>query len=335
MLMGSKSEMKIKILITGVAGFIGYHLTKKYLDNGYSIYGIDNIDNYYDIHIKNKRLKILKKYKNFQFFKIDITKKKKLDFFFNKIKPKLVIHLAAQAGVRYSLENPEKYFSSNILGFFNILDLLKKYQIKKFIFASSSSVYGNTSKLPMVETQPTDTPESFYASTKKANEIMAYSYSKNYNIHTICLRFFTVYGPFGRPDMSLFKFTKSILSKRRINLFNKGNHYRDFTYIDDVVKSIYLVSKKLYLIKKLNYYEIFNIGNSRPIFLKTFLNKLSKILDNKPNIKYALIQKGDVLDTYANTKKIYSFIKFKPLTSIDKGLSHFVKWYNSFYNIKK
>jgi len=274
-------------------------------------------------------LKKLKKKKNFFFKKLDICKKKSLDNLFKQHKFKIVINLAAQAGVRYSILDPDTYFKNNILGFYNILDVSRLYKVKHFIFASSSSVYGNIKKFPIKEEYNTDFPQSFYAASKKSNEVIAFSYSSIYNMPISGLRFFTVYGPYGRPDMSLFKFTKAMLNNVKLQLFNNGNHIRDFTYIDDVVESIIKISKKRP--KTSIPYSIFNIGSNNPQKLMKFLKVISSNLNIKPKIQYKSMQKGDVYKTHANVNKLFKEIKFKPKTPINVGIKKFIKWYKYYY----
>ena len=320
----------MKILVTGCAGFIGFHTSLKLIESqNNKIIGIDNLNAYYDINLKKDRLKKLKKNKNFFFKKLDICKKKSLDNLFKQHKFKIVINLAAQAGVRYSILDPDTYFKNNILGFYNILDVSRLYKVKHFIFASSSSVYGNIKKFPIKEEYNTDFPQSFYAASKKSNEVIAFSYSSIYNMPISGLRFFTVYGPYGRPDMSLFKFTKAMLNNVKLQLFNNGNHIRDFTYIDDVVESIIKISKKRP--KTSIPYSIFNIGSNNPQKLMKFLKVISSNLNIKPKIQYKSMQKGDVYKTHANVNKLFKEIKFKPKTPINVGIKKFIKWYKYYY----
>jgi len=320
----------MKILVTGCAGFIGFHTSLKLIESqNNKIFGIDNLNAYYDINLKKDRLKKLKKNKNFFFKKLDICKKKSLDNLFKQHKFKIVINLAAQAGVRYSILDPDTYFKNNILGFYNILDVSRLYKVKHFIFASSSSVYGNIKKFPIKEEYNTDFPQSFYAASKKSNEVIAFSYSSIYNMPISGLRFFTVYGPYGRPDMSLFKFTKAMLNNVKLQLFNNGNHIRDFTYIDDVVESIIKISKKRP--KTSIPYSIFNIGSNNPQKLMKFLKVISSNLNIKPKIQYKSMQKGDVYKTHANVNKLFKEIKFKPKTPINVGIKKFIKWYKYYY----
>ena len=279
-------------LITGSAGFIGFHLSKKLLSEGFNVLGVDNLNNYYDQKIKQDRNNILKKYKNYRFNKIDIKDYKKLDRIFKKNSIHGVVNLAAQAGVRYSLKNPRSYIENNINGFFNILELSKKYRVKKFIYASTSSIYGLQKKFPLKENFNTDNPIQLYAATKKSNELMATSYSHLYKMDTIGLRFFTVYGPWGRPDMALFKFTKNIIKGKPIEVFNKGKHERDFTYVDDIVNGIFNIINN----KKSRFgAKIFNIGNGKKIKLLKYIQLIEKNLDRKSKKKFLPLQKGDVI----------------------------------------
>ena len=283
----------MNILITGCAGFIGFHLSFKLLKNkNYKVIGIDNIDNYYDVNLK-KRLKELNKNKKFSFYKINITNNNKISDLFKKKSIDCVIHLAAQAGVRYSIEDPSKYLDTNIVGFFNIMEQCKENKIRHFLFASTSSVYGDNKNFPLQEHDINNKPLSFYAATKLSNEVMAYSYSNIYRLPITGLRFFTVYGPFGRPDMALYKFAKAIKESKFIKLFNGGNHIRDFTYIDDVVSAIILLIKNPP--KKRIPYEIYNIGSSRPETLRNYLSKLENLLGKKAKIKKLKLQKRGCL----------------------------------------
>ncbi len=318
-----------KILITGNCGFIGFHLSNLLLNKNYAVYGIDSINSYYDIDLKKKRLQQLKKYKNFKFYKLDISKKEKVLSNFNKNKYDIVIHLAAQAGVRFSVQNPDEYVKSNLIGFFNILDSVRIIKAKHFLFASTSSVYGKSKKFPLKEDYNTDKPLSFYSATKKSNEVMAYSYSNIYNIPTTCLRFFTVYGPFGRPDMSLYKFTDAIINNNFLELFNSGKHVRDFTYIDDVVSAIDKLLSKI----PMNFppYQVYNIANSRPQKLKYFLKLIEKKIGKKAKIKMKPLQLGDTYKTHADNKKLIRKIGNLKTTSIENGISKFVEWFLKYY----
>ena len=320
----------MKILVTGCAGFIGFHLCN-YLakKNNYFVYGIDNLNNYYDISLKKKRLNILKKKNNFLFKKIDIIKENSINTFFKNNKIDIIYHLAAQAGVRYSISSPRTYLESNIVGFFNILEVSRKFKIKHLLFASSSSVYGTQNIFPLKEDNNTDKPDSFYAATKKSNEVMAYSYSNIYNLKVTALRFFTVYGPFGRPDMALFKFSQNILKNKKIDLYNRGNHERDFTFIDDVVYKIYKLLDKPS--KKLVPYQVFNIGNGKPEKLSNFIKEIERSTKLKAKKNLLPFQKGDVHKTHASTLKINKILGKNKKTTIKEGISKFIIWFKKYY----
>ena len=319
------------ILITGSAGFIGYHVTKKILNKNIKVIGIDNINNYYDINLKKNRIKDLKKNKKFFFYKVDLSNYKKIDNIVKNKKIKIIIHLAAQAGVRYSIKNPRIYFKSNLEGFFNILEISRHNNIKHLIYASTSSVYGDSKKFPLSEINRTDEPLSFYAATKKSNEVMAHSYSYIYKLPCTGVRFFTVYGPFGRPDMALFKFTKNILNNHPIELYNKGNHFRDFTYVDDIVDGIYSLIKKQS--KKSIPYEIFNIGNGTPKKLLDYLKHIEKNLNKISKTKKLPLQTGDIVKTHSNINKLKKYTGYKPKTNIKIGIQKFIEWYKDYYRI--
>lgn len=313
----------MNILITGCAGFIGFHCSKEFLEKKNKVYGIDIINDYYDKKIKFKRLKILRNNKNFIFKKINLCDEKKLKNFLNKKKIHLVIHLAAQAGVRYSLINPKKYIDSNINAFFNLLEIMKEKNIKNLIYASSSSVYGNSKKFPLQEKMSTSKQISLYGATKKFNEILAYYYFQMFNISSYGLRFFTAYGPYGRPDMSIFKFCKKMLNGNSIDVYNNGNHERDFTFISDVVESIYKLSFKI----KKNHYEIINIAGGNKVKLLYLISLLEKFLNKKAKIKFLKLQKGDVVRTLADNKKLKKMITFVPKVKIEDGLKKFCEWF--------
>ena len=319
----------MKILVTGVAGFIGFHLARRLIKNKFLVFGIDNLNDYYDVNLKKNRIKELIKNNNFNFFKIDLTNKKEIQKILSINKIKYIVNLAAQAGVRYSIENPEAYFKSNLEGFFNILELSRKNKIKHLIFASTSSVYGNNTKFPLIEKMRTDKPLSFYAATKKSNEVMAYSYANIYQLPSTALRFFTVYGPYGRPDMSLFKFTKSIIDNKKIELFNYGNHTRDFTYIDDIISGISGIIEKPSQDKIP--YNCFNIGGGKSNRLKTFLDLIEKNLGKKAKIKNLPLQIGDVKKTHASIKALSKYSFYQPKTNIKKGIKDFISWYKKYY----
>ena len=342
-----KKLKKDKILITGSAGFIGFHVSKFFLEKNYKVYGIDNLNNYYDVKLKNDRIKLLKNnFKNFKFSKIDISNKKSLEKLFKKNSFDKVINLAAQAGVRYSINNPDAYVKSNLVGFCNLIELSKKNKIKHFIYASTSSVYGMNKKQPLSEKDNVDHPIQFYAATKRANELIAHSYSHLFNLPTTGLRFFTVYGPWGRPDMALFLFTKNILNNKPIKVFNNGNHIRDFTYVDDVAKSVFYISKKIPQnnIKKQSKYlpsessapfRVLNIGNNNPINLMSYINEIEKRLNRNSKKRYLSLQRGDIKQTLADNKKIKKLINFKPNTPVKHGVNKFIDWYLDYYNYEQ
>tara|TARA_Y200000002_G_C22681983_1_gene664466 strand:+ start:706 stop:1671 length:966 start_codon:yes stop_codon:yes gene_type:complete len=320
----------MKILVTGCAGFIGFHLTKKLCEfKKYRVYGIDNLNTYYDLKLKKDRLKILQRNKLFKFFKIDISNNKKISENFSSNKYDIVIHLAAQAGVRYSITNPETYIRSNLIGFYNVIENSKKIKIKHFIFASSSSVYGDQKRMPFKEEYKCERPLSFYAATKISNENLAFSYSNIFDLNCTGLRLFTVYGPYGRPDMALYKFTTAIFQNKKIELFNNGIHSRDFTYIDDAVNAIFKIVESPKL-KKLNF-EILNIASGKKIKLLKFLEVLEKEIGINAKIKKIKIQKGDVLNTFANISKLSKIISYKPSSSLESGIKNYIDWYKSYY----
>ena len=340
-----KTNKKI-ILVTGCAGFIGFHLSKKLLNNKHRVIGIDNINSYYGTKIKYDRLKILKQFKKkFIFFKIDLKNKNKLERIFNKYRINYVVNLAAQAGVRYSLINPDAYIDSNIRGFFNILDVVKKFNIKHFVYASTSSVYGMNKKIPFSEDHSVDHPLQLYAATKRSNELIAHAYSNIYKIPTTGLRFFTVYGPWGRPDMALYIFVKKILENKKIEIFNFGKHVRDFTYVDDIIKGIQKVifkaPKQNNKIKTLKSsfssspFRILNIGNSKSVRLMDFIVEIEKNLNKKAKKKYLPLQKGDVVGTLSDTRKIKKLVGYKSNYNYKNGIKKFIDWYLEYYNYKK
>jgi UDP-glucuronate 4-epimerase len=333
-----------KILITGTAGFIGFHLSNLLLKNGYNVIGIDNLNDYYDVNLKIDRVKILEKQENYEFIKMDLKDKKNIDELFEKNNFDYVINLAAQAGVRYSIENPYAYVDSNLIGFVNILEACRNNPVKHLIYASSSSVYGGNKVAPFSTNHNVDHPVSLYAATKKSNELMAHTYSHLYNIPTTGLRFFTVYGPWGRPDMAYFSFTNNIMSGKPIKVFNHGNMERDFTYIDDIVEGIYKLLNKIPQ-KNKNWdetkddlsssfapYKIYNIGNNKPVKLMDFINTLEDKIGKQAEKIYMDMQPGDVFRTYADTTDLENEIGFKPSTTIDEGLANFAKWYKEYYN---
>ena len=339
---------KKTILITGAAGFIGYHLCKRLINSEHIIIGIDNMNSYYDPILKKERLKDLesslkKEYKNFFFIHCDLDNELKLESIFTKFNPNIVVNLAAQAGVRYSIENPKSYIKSNLVGFCNLIQLSREYKVENFIYASSSSVYGGNQKLPFKENDEVNHPVSLYAATKKSNELIAHSYSHLYQIPTTGLRLFTVYGPWGRPDMAPMIFTKSIIEKKPLKIFNNGNMSRDFTFIDDVVEIIIrIINKPAY--PNLNFirnnpepstswspYRIFNIGNNKSCSLMNFISLLEEELNIEAIKEFFPMQQGDVEDTFADSSAVEDWTGFKPNTSLRKGIRIFVKWYKDFY----
>ena len=326
----------MKILITGIAGFIGFSLAKTLLDKNHIVYGIDNINNYYDVKLKKKRLFFLKDIykKKFKFNKIDISNTKNINSYFVGKKFDKVFHLAAQAGVRYSLFHPEKYLDSNLIGFSNIIFNCKKKKIKDFIYASSSSVYGANKKVPYKESDKVSSPLQYYAATKISNEAIAESYSRLYKIRCTGLRFFTVYGPWGRPDMALFKFVKNIFNNKSINIYNRGYHYRDFTYIDDVIYLTIKISKSKKFFNKKNYHRILNIGTGNPEPLKKYLNIIENKIGKRAKVKNLEIQKGDMVKTYACVKKLKKIVNIKNRINLEKGISNFVEWYKDYHKLK-
>ena len=326
----------MNILITGSAGFIGMSVSEHFLKKKFSVVGIDNLNTYYDLKLKNNRIKNLKKYKKFNFFKIDLKNNKdKLDKIIKKYKIKTILHFAAQANIRYSLKNPDAYINSNIIGFYNLLEACKKNKIQNLIYASSSSVYGNSykQKKSFDEKINTDMPKNLYAATKKFNEILAYSYSDLFNFNCVGLRFFTVYGPWGRPDMAPFIFLNSILKKKQINIFNNGKMQRDFTYIDDVVEAVFKLTIKVKNSKS-KIQEIFNIGRGKGVNLLKFVKYMEDILNIKSKKKFLPLQQGDMIITKSNINKIRRLIKVKPNTNLKYGLTKFIDWYTKYYNVK-
>jgi UDP-glucuronate 4-epimerase len=332
----------MKIFITGSSGFIGFHLSQKLLDKGHIVQGFDSMNNYYDVKLKKKRYQILKKYKNFLFKKGNIENKKTLANVILRFKPKIIIHLAAQAGVRYSIEKPRVYLDSNIIGTYNIIELAKKVNVNHLLIASSSSVYGANKKLPFREIDKTETQLSIYAATKKSTESIAHSYSNIWNVPITMLRFFTVYGPWGRPDMALFKFVKGIINKKKIDIYNQGKMYRDFTYIDDIVKGVIGLINKPPNLKQLGKikndslssvapFRIVNIANTHKIYLLDFINQLEKELGTKAIRNYMPMQKGDVKTTLSDTTLIKKLTGYNPKTNYKTGIKEFIKWYLNEY----
>ena len=330
------------IFITGTAGFIGFHLAKSLLDKGYKIHGYDGMTDYYDVNLKNARHKILLKNPNFIATEGMLEDNEKLDEIADKFQPDIIIHLAAQAGVRYSLENPKAYINSNIVGTFNVMEISRKQKIKHLLMASTSSVYGANSNMPFTENEKADTQLTMYSATKKANESMAHSYSHLWKIPTTMFRFFTVYGPWGRPDMALFKFVNGIINNKPIDIYNNGEMYRDFTYVDDLVNGIKLladipptIEKNISEIDSLSPvapFRIVNIGNSNKIKLIDFINAIEENLGKKAIKNFMPMQKGDVHATWADASLLKSITNYKPQTNFKDGIDNFIKWYRQFYN---
>ncbi|ADI00515.1 NAD-dependent epimerase [Salisediminibacterium selenitireducens] len=335
----------MNILVTGAAGFIGMYLSKRLMDEGQQVIGVDNINDYYETQLKKDRLALLEEYDQFSFYKVDLADRNSFNQIFKDNKIDIVINLAAQAGVRYSIENPHAYVDSNLVGFVNVLEACRHYDVKHLIYASSSSVYGANQKMPFATTDEVNHPVSLYAATKKSNELMAHTYSHLYNIPTTGLRFFTVYGPMGRPDMAYFSFTKKIVAGETIQVFNNGEMMRDFTYIDDIVDGI---------VRLLDHppkgnpdfdrenptpnesyapYKVYNIGNNQPVKLMDFIQTLEKHLGIEAKKEYLPMQPGDVKATYADIDELSRDTGFKPTTTIDEGLGKFVAWYKDYYNV--
>ncbi|ERS93277.1 NAD-dependent epimerase [Staphylococcus simulans] len=336
----------MKVLITGAAGFIGSHLAKRLISQGHEIIGVDNINDYYDPKLKEDRLKSIGD-NNFTFYKITLEDADKLEEIFKEQHPDVVVNLAAQAGVRYSLENPRAYIDSNIVGFVNILECCRHYDVKHLIYASSSSVYGANTSKPFSTSDNIDHPLSLYAATKKSNELMAHTYSHLYNLPTTGLRFFTVYGPWGRPDMALFKFTKAIVNDETIDVYNHGNMMRDFTYVDDIVEAISRLVKRPAQPNpewsganpdpSSSYapYKIYNIGNNSPVRLMEFVEAIENKLNKTAKKNYMDLQPGDVPETYANVDDLFRDIDFKPETTIQDGVNNFIDWYLDYYSVNR
>ena len=331
------------ILVTGAAGFIGFHLAKRLCEDDHTVIGVDNLNDYYDVKLKQDRLKILSKHSNFNFHQFDLLEAERLNNLIKSQGITRIVHLAAQAGVRYSLENPQAYIDSNINCFLNVLEASRKNEVKHLVFASSSSVYGANKTVPFSEDDNVDHPVSLYAATKKSNELMAHAYSSLYNLPVTGLRFFTVYGPYGRPDMALFLFTKAIIENKPISLFNNGNLKRDFTYVDDIVESIVRLipitpessnewdGTKPTPSSSYAPYSIYNIGNNQSVELMEFIRLIEKSIGQKANKNMMPMQKGDVHETYANIDNLSKVTGFVPQISIDEGITNFVNWYKEYY----
>ena len=334
-------------VLTGAAGFIGYHLSKYLLDRDIRVVGLDNLNDYYDVQLKRDRLANLTGHANFQFEKVDITDQPSLERIFASNQFDRVVHLAAQAGVRYSLENPRAYIDSNIVGFTNILEACRHAEVPHLTYASSSSVYGSNTQMPFSVSQNVDHPLSLYAATKKANELMAHTYSQLYNLPTTGLRFFTVYGPWGRPDMALFLFTKAILAGEPIQVFNRGQMRRDFTYIDDIVEGVYRTSEKIAQpdhnwssdtpdpSRSSAPYRLYNIGNGHPVALTHFIEVIESALGTKAVRNLMPLQPGDVTATYCDISALESAVGFCPQTPVEEGVEQFIRWYRAYYNIER
>ena len=325
-----------EILITGSAGFIGYHLANYYLSKKYTVTGVDNFSSYYRFDLKKRKILLLKKkYKNFTFHKVDISNFSKLKKIFNHHKFNLVINLAAQPGVRSSIINPKYVFKQNITGFFNILNLVREFNVDHLIYASTSSVYGNSKKRKFKEIDINNTPLQMYSASKITNEILAYSYSNIYKIKITGLRFFTVYGPFGRPDMAYYKFTNKIFNNKKINIYNYGNHKRDFTFIDDIVRGIYNASKIMPNFYKQNFtkvsHEIFNLGSGKQFHLKEMISILEKLLKKNNKAINLPHQIGDMQNTFSDINKAKTILNYKPTVGLEQGLKSFIKWYLNYY----
>lgn len=337
---------KTSILVTGAAGFIGFHLSRRLLIDGYKVDGLDNVNNYYDVSLKQSRLSILKDYPDFTFHKIDLSNKSAIDQLFRDSKFDYVVNLAAQAGVRYSIENPYTYLESNIAGFLNILEACRNNPVKHLVYASSSSVYGANKKMPFSTHDNVDHPLALYAASKKSNELMAHAYSSLYDIPTTGLRFFSAYGTYGRPDMALFIFTKAILAGEPINVYNHGEMKRDFTYVDDLVECIVrLISKPAKPDKSWNGlnpdpstsfapYKIYNVGNSSTVELSRYIEIIEEKLGKKAIKNFLPMQVGDVPDALADVEDLQREINFKPSTPIEVGVSNFIDWYIEYYKVK-
>lgn len=325
-----------KYLITGGAGFIGFHLSKRLLDQGAAVVGYDNLNDYYEVSLKKDRLDILQKYEKYTFVKGDLANKEEIESLFHKFSPEVVVNLAAQAGVRYSIDHPDAYIQSNIVGFFNILEACRHFQVEHLVYASSSSVYGGNEKIPFSTDDKVDSPLSLYAATKKSNELMAYSYSKLYKIPSTGLRFFTVYGPFGRPDMACFKFTNKMVKGEPIQIYNNGDMYRDFTYVDDIVTGIVnILCNPPKEDDKGVEYKVYNIGNNNPEKLMDFIKTLEECIGIEAKKEYYPMQPGDVYRTYADVTELMNDFGFKPDTSIKEGLTQFANWYKKYYHLDK
>ncbi|MBH30506.1 MAG: capsular biosynthesis protein CpsI [Candidatus Marinimicrobia bacterium] len=334
------------ILVTGTAGFIGFHLAKKLLEEGHDLIGYDNVNHYYDPSLKEARLKILSDWKTFKFYRKDLVDEQALAAVFDDNSPKILVHLAAQAGVRYSLENPKAYMESNSIGFFNILEACRQHKVEHLIYASSSSVYGMNKKMPFSTQDNVDHPVSLYGATKRSNELMAHAYSHLYAIPTTGLRFFTVYGPWGRPDMALFLFTKAILEGKPIEVYNHGKMKRAFTYINDIISGVLaMLNSPPQAMKQWNDqtptpsssnapFRIYNIGNNTPVNLMDFVQAIENKLEMKAEIRFKPLQPGDVISSHADIGDIIKDFDYRPKTNVEQGVAQFIDWYRSYYKVQ-
>ena len=334
-----------KILVTGAAGFIGFHLSRRFIMAGHSVIGVDNLNDYYDVNLKKARLKLLKESDDFSFIRMDIAEKDNMSSLFKREAPVIVVHMAAQAGVRYSLVNPHAYLESNLAGFLNVLEGCRHQACEHLVFASSSSVYGANTEMPFSVHHNVDHPVSLYAATKKPNELMAHAYASIYKLPCTGLRFFTVYGPWGRPDMALFLFTKAILEDKPIDVYNAGKMQRDFTYIDDIAEGVFRVTGRIPEpdakwqgdnpdpATSFAPYKIYNIGNNRPVELLDFIKILEKLLGKKARMNLLPMQPGDVPRTFADIDDLMKDVSFKPATSVEDGIRRFIEWYREYYKV--
>ncbi|MCP5527087.1 MAG: NAD-dependent epimerase [Verrucomicrobiales bacterium] len=335
----------MRILVTGAAGFIGFHTAGRLLDRGYEVLGLDNLNTYYDVGLKEARLERLRAHRDFQFRRLNVDDREAMTALFAEVRPERVIHLAAQPGVRYSLENPHAYIDSNLIGFANILEGCRRSEVQHLVYASSSSVYGANTQMPFSVHQDVNHPLSLYAATKKANELMAHTYSHLYGLPTTGLRFFTVYGPWGRPDMAVFLFTRAILEGKPIKVFNEGRSSRDFTYIDDIVEGVVRVAERLPAPNPTwdaarpdpgssrDPYRIYNIGNNEPVELRRLISVIEECLGRRAEKRFLPMQPGDVPSTYADVDDLMQDVGFKPSTCIEEGVARFTRWYRDFYAV--
>src|SRR5690554_4403004 len=321
----------MRVLLTGAAGFIGFHLARHLLDVGLEVSGVDSLTGYYATGLKQDRLKLLQTHRNFSFSGIDLCHRSDVEALFAASNFDLVLHLAAQPGVRYSVDAPHKYVESNLLAFMNVLEACRQHRVKRFVFASSSSVYGNSQDGPFAESADTDHPESLYAATKKANEVMAHSYSRQFGLQVIGLRFFSMYGPWGRPDMAYFSFTKKILRGELVPVFNNGEMVRDFTYIDDICNGVVSLVET---VDKLPQYKVYNLGNNKPLKISQLIEAIEEALGRKALIDLKPMQSGDVVFTCADIAESFKDFGYKPVTGIKEGVGKFVDWYRSYYQIR-